>query len=450
MKTRTALIYLVLFLILAGYFYYFEVIRREARLKQEEAAQHLFQLDKTQVTDLKLDKADSKPISLKKNDRWLIVEPLHTRSDESVVGSLLTSLQALKMDRQVEDDAKDLKPYGLDKPNLHLSFLDGGSWHHLRIGTKAALGDKFYASGDQQNRVVLIAGSQKRQFDKSLFDLRSKELFTLKSEDVDRIEIERSNHKLVFAQTEKGRWQSSADPKLKIKKSKVENLLNRLVWLRAIRFINTEKGNAAEFGFDPARVRVGLATREKTETVLLGKTEKDEGIYAKAEGLPGMAVVDEKLLEDLPANPSDLKDRTLLEFELAQIMAIKLALDRETVKLERAGEKWEWAGGDSDRKDPESWLVNSLLWKLQEMEHLPGTAAQEQSPPEKRQLTLIVFSESEEKLGTFLLPEVPSEKVEQGTLWFFKGDEAVRPYWVNGEVLRSLYSSASRLVTPES
>ena len=56
MRTRTALIYLTLFLVLAGYFYYFEVVGRRAHIEQEEAARHLFQVDKAQITDLQLDR----------------------------------------------------------------------------------------------------------------------------------------------------------------------------------------------------------------------------------------------------------------------------------------------------------------------------------------------------------------------------------------------------------
>ena len=449
MRTSTALIYLVLFFIISGYFYYFEVIQREARLKEEEAAQHLFQVDKTQVTALKLDKADAEPISLKKNGRWLIDEPMKTRADDSVVENLLNTVQGLKMDRKVKEGDQNLQLYGLDKPKLQLSFLSDGNWHHLRIGSKAAVGDKFYASGDQQELVVLIAGSQQRLLDKSLFDLRSKELFTLKSEEVDHIEIERPDQKLVLTRTEKELWQAPTEPKLKIKKSKVESLLNRLVWLRATQFIDLEKGNIARYGLAPARIRVGLSAQNRTETVLLGNTEKDEGTYAKGDGLPGVAVVNEKLLEELPVNLHDLEDRTLLTFELDQVMAITLELGGQTAELERDGERWELAGNE-DRKAPENWLVNSLLWKLQELEYLPVAPPDGQTLPDKRGLNLDLLSENEEKIGTFLLPEVPSDKEERGMLWFFDGHGTPRPYWVNGEVLRSLYSSASRLVTPES
>ena len=227
MKTRTALVYLVVFLVLAGYFYYFEVVRRQARHSQEEAARQLFQVEKDQITVLKLNRADGELISLRKNGRWLIVEPLNTRADASTVAGLLTALQSIKLEREVKAAAEELKPYGLDDAKLHLSFLAAGTWHNLRVGSKAVVGDAFYASGDQENRVVFISASSQRELDKSLFDLRSKDIFTLKGEEIDRIEIERSDGKLALARTEKKRWQASPAPDLRIKASKVDRLLNR-------------------------------------------------------------------------------------------------------------------------------------------------------------------------------------------------------------------------------
>ncbi len=364
------------------------------------------------------------------------------------MGSLLSSLQSLKMERQVEAAAQDLQPYGLDKPKLHISFLAEGTLHHLRLGARAVVGNQLYASGDQENRVVLLSGSQQESLEKTLFDLRSKEFFTLNSEDVNRIEIKRPTDYLVLARLEKERWQASAAPELKIKSSKVESFLNRLIWLRAKRFLDDEEGDIARLGLNPARIRVSLFTQNKAETLFLGQTKKDEGIYANGDELPGVAMVPEDLLEEMPTNLGDLEDRTLLVFKLDQVKALMLQLGPKTARLERHGEEWNWAG-DDDRKEPESWLVNSLLWKLQETEHLPGTAPQQQSPSEKRLVTVVVFSENEEKLATFLLPEVPSEKQERGLLWFSKGSETAQPYWLSGESLRQLHENTEKLLSPE-
>ncbi|NIQ89537.1 MAG: hypothetical protein GWN93_11005, partial [Deltaproteobacteria bacterium] len=85
MRTRTALIYLTIFLVLAGYFYYFEVVGRRTRTEQEEAARHLFQVDKAQITALQLNRGEAASISLTKDGHWQIVEPINTRGDEVAV-----------------------------------------------------------------------------------------------------------------------------------------------------------------------------------------------------------------------------------------------------------------------------------------------------------------------------------------------------------------------------
>ncbi len=447
MKTRTALIYLGVFLLLAGYFYYFEVVRREARIKEEEAARRLFQVEKDEITALKLDQTDSELISLQKNDRWHIVEPLKTRADEPAVDGLLSDIQSLKVEREVKANAENLEPYGLDNPKLHLSFLAAGTWHGLRVGTKAVVGDNFYASGDQERRVLLISGSKKRALGKSLFDLRSKELFGLKNDEVDEIEIERSGEdNLALVRVDKAEWQASTVPDLKIRASKVENLLNRLVWLRATRFLDQSQANDAGLGLSPPRIRISLSGEERTEVLLIGNTKKNEGIYAKSEQLPGVAMVDEKLLQELPGNLRNLEDRTFLAFELEEISALNLEIDGETARLERQGEKWRWVG-DSDRKDPENWMVNSLLWKIQDLEHLPESPSSDQPFPEKKQLNLVLFSDKDNKVGSFVLGEVPSEKVERGIVWFLKGGGTMRPFLATAASLQDLHQSAKRLLT---
>ncbi|UCG13725.1 MAG: DUF4340 domain-containing protein [Deltaproteobacteria bacterium] len=447
MKTRTALIYLAVFLILGGYFYYFEVVRREAHLEREEVARHLFQVDKDQISALTLQRAESKAISLEKKGSWRIAEPLSSRADSFAVSSLLTTLDSLKLEREVESTVEDLKPYGLDKPRLQLSFLAAGTWHHLSIGDKAPVGDQFYASADEPNRVLLVPGTEWQPLDKTLFDLRGKELFTLKSEDVDRIEIDRSDEKIIIARVEKDRWQAPNAPEVKVKTSKVESLLNELIWLRARQFLE-EEADIARHGLAPPRIRVSLSSPEKTETLLIGDTNKDEALSVKGEELPGMAMVDGDLLKGLPQQLSDLEDRTLLEFQTEEILALTLELNGEAARLKRTEQGWTWVD-DGDRKEPENWKVNSLLWKVQELEHQVGTHSNDRSPPEQSTARLVLFAKDARRLGGLIMPEVRDEKQERAVFWFSKGMGEAQPHWTNSESLLSLRRSMEELIALE-
>jgi hypothetical protein len=331
---------------------------------------------------------------------------------------------------------------------LHLSFLAAGSRHQLRIGAKAVVGNQYYASSDQENRVVLIAGAQQQSLDKSLSDLRSKAFFTVNSDEVERIELDRGKNKLILTRAENKLWRAPAAVEVKIKTSKVERFLGMLFRLRAKRFLDNEEGNLALLGLDPAKIRLKISTQEKTETLLIGNTKKDEGAYAKGGELPGVTMVEENLLAELPQTLSDLEDRTLLVFDLDQVQALALVLAGEAARLERNEDTWNWLG-DENRKDPENWRVNSLLWNLQKLEYLPGDFPRAQSSAENKVLELVLYSDNDEKLGTFSLLEVPSGKTERGVLGLSKGSETARAYWLSGESLRELHENAKKLLNPE-
>ncbi len=86
---------------------------------------------------------------------------------------------------------------------------------------------------------------------------------------------------------------------------------------------------------------------------------------------------------------------------------------------------------------------------MQELEYLPGDLPRAQSSAENNVLKLVLYSQNDEKLGTFSLLEAPSEKTERGVLRFSKGNETPRSYWLSGESLRELYEGVKKLVNPE-
>jgi hypothetical protein len=318
----------------------------------------------------------------------------------------------------------------------------------LRIGAKAVVGNQYYASSDPENRVVLIAGEKRQSLDKSLSDLRSKEFFTANSDEIQRIELDRGMNVLVLTRAENKLWRAPAAVEVKIKTSKVERFLDRLLRLRATQFLDNEEDNFALLGLDPAKIRLEIATPKKTETLLLGNTKEDESVYAKGGELPGVAMVQKSLLDELPQTLSDLEDRTLLVFDLDQVRALALVLAGEAARLERNEETWNWLG-DENRKAPENWRINSLLWNVQELEYLPGDFPQVKSSAANTVLELVLYSEHDDKLGTFSLFETPSAKTERGVIWFSPGSEEPRSCWLSGESLRELHEGVKQLLSPE-
>jgi hypothetical protein len=450
MRTRTALIYLAILALLAGYFAYFEGVRRKARLAEEQRAHLVFQVDEGKITALKMMSRGGKPIALTKDDgHWRLTEPIQSGADDFVLRGFVAALAGLKVERQVKSAVQDLSPYGLHEPSLHLAFEAAGTWHNLRIGAKAPVGDYFYASGDEETRVVLLAAAQERALHKSLFDLRDKDPFSLKSDEVDRIEIVRPKQTLVLTRTNGRDWQSPEERTLKIKASKVEALLNRLTWLRASRFVEEAKTGGARFGLNPPRVRLLLSAKNRSEALSLGASESSHGVYAKSDRLPGIYVVDDDVVKKLPGSLDDLVDRTIFAFASDQVAKVALVLDGNAVQVERRGETWSWVEGGGKRS-PEAWQIDSLLRKVQELEYLEGVPPAGREPTDTTRLRLVFTSRGGERLGSLAAAEVPPAGEKQGVVWFAKGTEALKPYLVTADALRGLEQGMKQLLKSES
>jgi hypothetical protein len=437
MRTRRVLIYLSILALLAAYLYYFEGLREKARRSDEERARLLFQVEPSKISALRLSPTDGKPLALVRDGQWRLTEPIQSPADEFVLRGLLAALAALKTERQVDPAAQDLRPYGLDQPTLRLAFETEGRWHNLRIGAKTPVGDHFYASGDEETRVVLVAASQESALNQSLSALRGKELFSLRTEAVDRIEISRSEGPFALTRSEGTGWQAASDPALKIKTAKVESLLNQLTSLRASRFVDEAEAAKVRVGLNPPRLRLSISAQQLRETLLVGAPTRNRGIFAKSDHLPGICIVDPDALNKVPASLGDLEDRSLLSLETEQVARLEVTLAANAVELERQNDTWKRAEGE-EGKSSEGWRVNALLRKVQELEYIEGAPPTAQEPHERAFLRLVLGSRGGARIAVISVNGIPAGQERRGVLWIARGAEAPKAYFVDADALRSL------------
>jgi hypothetical protein len=448
MRTRTVLIYLGIVALLAGYLYYFEGVREKARLSDKERARLLFEVEASKISALRLSPAAGKRMALVRDGEWRLTEPIQSPADAFVLRGLLAALAGLKGERPVEDATQDLRPYGLDRPTLFLVFEAAGRWYNLRIGAKTPVGDHFYASGDQENRVVLIAASEESALNKSLLDLRGKEPFTLKTDEIDRIEISRREGTLVLARSEGKGWQAATNPALKLKTAKVESLLNQLTSLRARRFAEGPEAARARLGLNPPRLRLTLFAKERRENLLVGAPGSNRNIYAASDQLPGILVLDEDTLKRVPAGLGDLEDRTLLSFETDQVGELRLKLGERVARLERHGDTWARSEGEAG-KAPEDWRVDALLRRVQALEYVEVAPRKGETPDERAAVHLLLASRSGEPIAALWVSEIPAKEAGQGVLWVMRRSEAPRPFRIAADALRGLEQAMEQVLNSQ-
>jgi len=155
MTPRRLIPYVVVFLILAVAY---GGLRwgKERQVARDEEAKKVFHLQESDLSGLSLVRGKDEIRLVKKDRVWHLTAPVNTRADQTVVDSMLTTLTRLRQERDLGVE-KDLKPFGLDKPDLVVKFTAKGQPHQLVIGAKAPGDQNYYVLRDQDPHLLTIS-----------------------------------------------------------------------------------------------------------------------------------------------------------------------------------------------------------------------------------------------------------------------------------------------------
>ena len=97
------------------------LVNRKETLK-EGAEGVLLDFPAAEIEKIELRQKDMKFVFVRKEALWYLREPLAARADKVALEGILDDFCPLKYDRLVEENARDLKNYGLDKPEIELKY----------------------------------------------------------------------------------------------------------------------------------------------------------------------------------------------------------------------------------------------------------------------------------------------------------------------------------------
>ncbi len=297
MKWRHSLIYLAVLLVVAGY-YYFEVTKQAQKEKAEAEAKKVFALEADRIETLEIAVPEKPPVRLKREEAgWKITDPVQAEVEKSAVESLVNTLAGLSWDVEVAREAEDLKPFGLTDPGqLKIRFTAGDRGFELVIGEKNPVGRGYYARRGDGNQVFLLETSSWSLLNKGLDELRRRALFTFKPEEVTGLSLEWAGGAAFRVEREEGSdvWRAPERTGLKIKGSKVRNVIDQVQWLRAQSFVEEGIAKLDSHGLMPPHVKVRLhLVGERTAELSLAaqKGDTDRRIKAVSSELPAVVQI---------------------------------------------------------------------------------------------------------------------------------------------------------------
>ncbi len=245
--------------------------------------------------------------ALAKDDKgeWAFTKPLPTRAGRWSVDGLLGSVEGLRMDSVAAEDAKDLKPFGLDKPArvLTLGLASGGA-KVLEIGRSAGE-KKLYARPAGAALVAVIPSALDEQLGKGLKDLRASRLLEIATYEVEGFDVVEGETKRVYTKSttkdkdgfDKAQWKRTQPDAKDLETSKVEDALFKLGGVEVQEFLDQPR-EAGAYGLDAPVLKLAIRMGAKGEaSVEIGR--KDGTVYARRPGDAAVLKLDAAKADEL-------------------------------------------------------------------------------------------------------------------------------------------------------
>ncbi len=198
---------------------------------------------------------------------------------------------------------------------------------------------------------------------------KGKLVFSVKADDIDRIELVRDKDPVVCVRDKAGDWNLEKPLKYKADKSQVRGILSRLEGLKSERVIPAaEAGDkkAEEFGLKKPRLTARFRVTGKDAGLSIGEdTPLGESAYARVEGSKDVHVVAKSVYGALNKEVKDLRDHGVIEFEQADLSKVVITRGGKSLELAQDGETWKIASPVKATADPDK--VGGLLRKVRNL-----------------------------------------------------------------------------------
>src|SRR5881398_2534319 len=269
---------------------------------------HLVRIDTNILDRITIDvPGKGKTVLARKDGNWTIATRNGAPADSGAVGRLIDKLQNERVLRFVEDIASNLPKYGLDKPNLQLTFSSFASENtaETKAGEQpfATLafgkedGDNVYARLTDEPFVVAVRRGLLDQISAEPLQWQALSIFKFKPDEIHRLSIT-TDKELSLERGENNQWhwlKGSGE----VDRTNVQSLLNTLSTLHAVRWLGSTK---PQDGFEKPQLTLAFTTsrdNKASHKLIIGAPASDGTWCAHVDGREGTFVISNSDLNNL-------------------------------------------------------------------------------------------------------------------------------------------------------
>ncbi len=358
---------LALALILIGVVAYIYFVDSKKPVDDAAAKEKAFSgITADDVEELQVKSESGETSRLQKIDgKWQLVDPVKADADNTEVSNIASSLAGIDIQRVVDDNASNMKEYGLDPARIEVAFRSKGKkdLERVLLGEKTPTGGDMYARLPGKNRVFLVNSFLDSTFNKSTFALRDKKVLALERDKADSLELVSADKTLQFAKRGSD-WRIVKPVDARGDFGAIEGAIERVASLQ-MQGITAESGDdPKKYGLDKPSATINIGLGSSKATLTLGRTE-NAVVYAKDASRPMIFTVAPTLTTDLFKEVTEYRRKDLFDSRSFTMDKVSFTRGSETIALERSkGKDGKELWKNSAGKEIDATKVDDLLAKV--------------------------------------------------------------------------------------
>ena len=372
MSGKKTLIWAAVLLVLAAFYYLYEIQGGQKRQEEASKRELLFHFAADDVTGFTVKREQETVRAEKRDGHWYLTEPLAVRGDDQKYHELTRYVAELHYTRVVEEQPQSLEPYGLATPRLEIqvTLKDPAKPLILRLGATNPTGGSYYVQAEGHAPIYLVSGVAKDVLDASLHALRDKMVLVFTPAEVQEIQLARGTDAPVVVQRQaEDTWRLTTPVSAKADAQQVRAMIQRLHDVKVQAFIAEDATDLDSYGLQtPAwHVSLNVGQDHAPLTLSLGKVDSErKGVYAKRDEMAPVYLLPQELWDNLPKTATALRDKTLMKYEREHITHLEIQAPNEHMVITSTGPR-QYTIEQPVQTPGDGEAIYSLLWDIQDL-----------------------------------------------------------------------------------
>lgn len=416
MRIRNTVIALVLLAIVGGYAFVMFHYSRPV------PARPLLKVKASDIAKIDLKYPDREiVIERPKGGKWSITAPIEVDADQTVADNLARAISDAKVNLTVEKKAADLAPFGLANPATTVTVT---TYQHktlppIEVGKTTPVGFHAYVKLGGNPAVLLTASAFPVGMNKTVSELRNRQLMKFAVDDVTSFTLQRANQPEVDVARKDGKWRITKPGSWLADPTQARELLTALANAKIAQFVENTPSSVTQYGLEKPHLTVTVNLKNGTqESLLFGFKQPQQGkdgIYVRRGGSTPVYTVAQYVMNSVDRSVYQLRDKTVMAFEPMKVGTVRAAIDGQDFSLTRAP-KGKWNLVQNGKPAPADVAVVERF--LDEMRGLRGRAiiADPMEHPQmfgmdKPQVVLTVIGKEGKQIGVMKLSKIKVKQV---------------------------------------